>query len=103
MPLVLSDPQPSQRHFRVRMRYLTSALLGLGAMACAPAQLSRRPEQADRIPSAAIPPATESVPPAQILPAGQPVPPAQILPAGQPVPPAQILPAGPAVPPAHVL
>jgi 2',3'-cyclic-nucleotide 2'-phosphodiesterase (5'-nucleotidase family) len=59
-PLILSDLQPTQRHFRVRNRHLAPALLLFGAMASAQAQ----------------------------IPAGQPVPPAQILPAAQPAFPA---------------
>src|SRR4029077_7449970 len=55
-PLVLCGPLPTERHVRVRIRYLPPALLGLGAVASAQAQ----------------------------IPAGQPVPPAQILPAAQP-------------------
>jgi 2',3'-cyclic-nucleotide 2'-phosphodiesterase (5'-nucleotidase family) len=56
MPLVLSGPLPTQRHFRVRKRHLAPTLLGLAVMASAQAQ----------------------------IPAGQPVSPAQILPAAQP-------------------
>ena len=84
------------------MTYLAPALLGLGLVACASAQLPRRAEPVDRVAPTAILPAAESVPPAQILPAGQPVPPAQILPAGQAAPPARIIPAGQPVPSAQI-